>query len=219
VPPSISYEKKVTDSTAKLLIDITNKNEYQMDIRWIDFTLLGSVKTGQEREVGSVVFSTGNTKVGTRLPFGAISVSVGENIEVTTEGSDDLYHIPPRSTGYFEIEVCRTATQKADQRKDPQGVQFSKAQMTMPSMSKAAALETEMKIPVVLVSMSIKNPHDDQSDHDVVQEVRIANPDALPECPSTMVDDNEERQKALELICLRNPICDYDAYLESKGWQ
>lgn len=207
VEPKVTFRKRVTDSTALLVVEITNRNPYQMDIRWVDINVSGSHPTGESFDAGGITFSTGTTTTGARLPFGEIWVEPGNMLKINTNGSNGPFHISPYSTGHFDIKLCRNPIPEVSKSRSEPSVAFSASAVTQTSMSKTAAIQSYSLNPLVSVEIEIVNPDIDGKDFVAKQEVRISDPDVLPNCPTRSPDKNTELEETYELMCLGDAAC------------
>ncbi|PHQ23674.1 hypothetical protein CLH62_20575 [Marinobacter guineae] len=207
VEPKVTFRKRVTDSTALLVAEITNRNPYQMDIRWVDIDVFGSHPTGESFDAGGITFSTGTTTTGARLSFGEIWVEPGNMLKINANASNGPFHIAPYSTGHFDIKLCRNPIPKVSKSRSEPSAAFSASTMTPTSMNKAAPVKSYSLNPLVSVEIEIVNPDLDGKDFVAKQEVRISDPDVLPNCPTRSPDKNTELEEAYELTCLRESVC------------
>ncbi|MBW7471162.1 hypothetical protein [Marinobacter sp. F4218] len=207
--PLIEYDKKRTDSTAELHIEITNQNNFPMDIRWVDLNLTGYYETGEEIPSSGIPFSIGTSTWGKRLPFGRIMLTSSDNVEVSTEVNDEFpIHINALSTGYFVVDFCRFP--KPSPSRHPDIIGLSSPSITMTSMSEAEAIQSERSNAKIQLAISIKNPTDGPN---FVEEktIYLTDPGNLPECPTPTSRLEEDRKKLEGMYldaCLKSPLCD-----------
>jgi len=197
-----------------MYIDITNRNNFKLDIPRFEVKFLGWFETREIANGDGFTFSTGTTTISRRVPLGVASLDIEGNETSSTAESGlferdskvkrgSILHIDPRSTGYYKIALCRNFEPNPNDLQHLNPMLFSHTLAKQIGTKNPENVESPESTPRLQWQIDFKNPHTGEI---ISQEktIIIAEMESLPFC-AEQIHDAESSE--WELACLQDPAC------------